>query len=410
MSGNYPLLLEKAARLYERHEAGRQDTFNVFSVLRSESDEVNLHSRFLAALLDYRRSPDKSRRNLEDFLDPGFLRSLGDDDKRSDAGSDIPNFEPDRMIVERESDNIDILIHDPYSEPRQAVVIENKIHAGDQPDQLKRYTEQLERRGYPRPHILVLYLTLDGHKASEDSAGGVAYKCVSYRELIDWLKRCQERACDVPALRESVAQYLHLVQKLTGMDFTEAYMNGLKELCLKDNNLVLVHDLKEAMVEAQISLLVKFWREIKCEMEKIQNLPKKEAQYSDITEKRIREFVTWKKNFGYHGLHYEFRGTATLGVEVGRANIYIGVRCHIDNKNEYENIKENLKGGKSPEECWPWWEWHPEDVNLKNPTRKNLELLADDCKRQKYAADIATRASEVWQKLQDAGLVQLPRQ
>ena len=410
MSGNYPLLLEKAARLYERHEAGRLDTFNVFSVLRSESDEVNLHSRFLAALLDYRKSPDKPRRNLGDFLDPEFLRSLGDDDKRSDVGGYIPNFEPDRMIVERESDNIDILIHDPYSKPKQAVVIENKIHAGDQPGQLRRYTKQLECRGYPRPHVLVLYLTLDGHEASEDSASGIAYTRVSYRELVPWLERCQERACDVPALRESIAQYLHLVRKLTGTDFTEAYMNELKELCLKDNNLVLVHDLKEAMVEAQISLLVKLWREIKCEMEKIQNPSMKEAQYSDITEKRIREFVTWKKNFGYHGLHYEFSGPATLGVEVGRANIYIGVRCHKGNEKEYENIERKLQGGKSPEECWPWWEWHPEDVNLKNPTRKNLELLADDCKRQKYAADIAACANKVWEMIQNAGLVQLPRQ
>ena len=39
-------LLKEAARLYEKHEAGRPEPFNVFSVLRSESDEVNLHSRF----------------------------------------------------------------------------------------------------------------------------------------------------------------------------------------------------------------------------------------------------------------------------------------------------------------------------------------------------------------------------
>ena len=405
MSGNYPLLLAEAACSYEKHEAGRQDTFNVFSVLRSESDEVNLHSRFLAALLDYRKSPGEPRRNLEDFL-----RSFVYDDKRPVVGGDTPRFEPG-MIVERESDNIDILIHDPHSKPKRAVVIENKIHAGDQPGQLKRYTGHLEDRGYPRPHVL--YLNLDGHEASEDSAGGVAYTPVSYEGLIPWLKRCQEYACDVPALRESVAQYLHLVQKLTGTDFTEAYMNGLKELCLKDNNLVLVHDLSKAMVEVQISLLVKLWKEIDCALrERIQNLPDWRAD-SDICMKRIGEFVKGKKNFGYHGLHYRFRDPATLGVEVGRANIYYGVKCHKGNKEEYKKIKETLQvqGGKSPEDCWPWWEWHPgDDVNLKNPNRESLELLADDCKRQKYAADIATRASEVWQKLQDAGLVQLPRQ
>ena len=60
-----------------------------------------------------------------------------------------------------------------------------------------------------------------------------------------------------PALRESVAQYLRLVGKLTGTNFSEAYMNDLKKLCLTDDNLVLFHDLGEAMVEAKISLLVK---------------------------------------------------------------------------------------------------------------------------------------------------------
>ena len=63
-NGAYRLLLEKATRIHERHEAGRRKPFNVFSVLRSEHDEVNLHSRFLAALLDHRQWPGESRDNL----------------------------------------------------------------------------------------------------------------------------------------------------------------------------------------------------------------------------------------------------------------------------------------------------------------------------------------------------------
>ena len=69
MNGTFRLLLEKAARLHDRHETGRREGFNVFTVLRSEHDEVNLHSRFLAAVLDHRQSPGESRENLKDFLD-----------------------------------------------------------------------------------------------------------------------------------------------------------------------------------------------------------------------------------------------------------------------------------------------------------------------------------------------------
>ena len=67
MNDAFRLLLEKAARLHDRYEAGRREPFNVFSVLRSEHDEVNLHSRFLAALLDHRQSPGQCRENLADF-------------------------------------------------------------------------------------------------------------------------------------------------------------------------------------------------------------------------------------------------------------------------------------------------------------------------------------------------------
>ena len=136
-------LLEKAGRLYERHEAGRPEPFNVFSVLRKESDEVHLHSRFLKALLDYRRSPDGPRENLRDFL------------KRLDnaqGGNYLQHLGPDRSGVDREFENIDILIRDQTT--MHAVVIENKIWAQDQPEQLKRYKEQLETgRLYSPPSL-----------------------------------------------------------------------------------------------------------------------------------------------------------------------------------------------------------------------------------------------------------------
>ena len=186
MSDNYRLLLSEAARLYEKHEAGRPDPFNVFSVLRKETDEVHLHSRFLHALLNYRPSPDNTRKNLADFL-----RSV----------VHIDNFDPDRATVCREKNYIDILIRDPSS--MQAVVIENKIEAGDQPQQLQRYAKEMKRQGYT-PHLL--YLTLYGHSPSEDSAGDLEYECISYKkDLPSWLKRCQKRSYDEPSLRESVA-------------------------------------------------------------------------------------------------------------------------------------------------------------------------------------------------------------
>ncbi len=383
MSDKYRLLLEKAARLYEKHEAGRPEPFNVFSVLRKETDEVHLHSPFLHALLDYRQLPDGLRKNLSDFL-----RSF-----------DVHNLDPDGATVEREIDDIDILIRDPSS--MQAVIIENKIGAGDQPGQLRRYAEQLKGQGYT-PHLL--YLTLDGHPSSEDSAGGLDYKCISYKDdLPPWLKRCQKRADDEPALRESVAQYLRLIEKLTGKDYSEAYMNDLKELCLKGDNLVLVHDLKEAMDEARVSLLQKLWQEIDCKLrEGISDLPDKSKDW-DISEERIRDYLTSKKNKELHDLCYTFGPDTSLGVQAS-SSICFGVRCpEKKNKDEHNKLKEALKGGRSTKN-WPWYKYTSTALNLKSPTRENLELLANEEKRHKYVEELVSGVGKLWERIKKAEL------
>ena len=392
MSDNYQLLLERAGRLYERHEAGRREPFNVFSVLRSTSDEVNLHSRFLHALLDYQKSPDADRRNLMDFL-------------HSVAGK--KDFKEEGIKVVRERDNIDILITN-NARPKQAIVIENKIWAGDPSRQLQRYFETLEARDFC--DIQLLYLTLDGHAPSKDSVDNLDdndYKTISYKDdLPPWLERCQKRAYDEPALRESVAQYLWLVQKLTGTDFSGAYMNELKELCLQNSNLILVHDLKEAMTEAHISLLQKLWCEIESALNvEIPDLPAKDENKSDISGKRIRHFVTASRNYQYHGLNYKLSSAASLGIIVENT-IYLCVGCNKEEcEKDYNELKEvckNINGSKPTQWC-PWWRYDDSGLDLKYPTRKNLEVLLNEEKRQEYAAEIARGLKEVWQVVEVAG-------
>ena len=387
MSDNYRLLLLEAARLYEKHEAGRPEPFNVFSVLRKETDEVHLHSRFLHALLNYRPAPDNPRKNLADFLH---------------SVVHIDNFDSDRATVERESNNIDILIRDHSS--MQAVVIENKIWARDQSQQLRRYAEQLKCQGYT-PYLL--YLTLYGTPPSEDRADGLEYECISYKEdLPPWLKRCQKRAYDEPALRESVAQYLHLIAKLTGTDYKEAYMTDLKELCLKDNNLVLLHDLHEAMDDARVSLLHKLWQEIACRLkEEITDLPEVFEEYSDITEEKIRDFVTSQKKIN-HGIWWKFGHRAFLCVEV-EDSIYFGVYCpKKESEDEYYRLKEALGKalGQSHSNEWYPWDRYASDLNLKKPTREHLKLLANEQERQSYVAEVVCSVGKLWRSINDADL------
>ena len=188
-------LLEEASLIAGRYDFGGPDSFNVFTVLRAERDEPNLHSRFLAALLDHRKSGDIHRRNLEDFL----VQVAGV------SGFGLPGAIVKREAVVKGYDRIDILISN--KEMNQAVVVENKIDAVDGPQQLQKYAKQLHEQGYDVP--ILLYLTLDGHRPSADSSGGHDVKCISYeKDLISWLQRCQERAVDEPAAGNDFPIYL----------------------------------------------------------------------------------------------------------------------------------------------------------------------------------------------------------
>lgn len=380
-------MLERAAGLYERHGSAESDGFNVFSVLRAESDEVNLHSRFLAALLRHRKSRDAPLRNLEDFL-----RSV----------VDIGDFRLDGVEIERERHGIDILIRNPTS--REAVVIENKIWARDQHRQLARYAEQMEKDGY-RVRCL-LYLTLDGSNPDEGSADGRAVTPVSYREIIPWLERCQERAYDEPAMRESVAQYIHLIRKLTDTDLKGAYMKALKELILENNNLVLVHDLSEAMFEAKVSLWTKFWEEIDAKARaSICGLPNRLGE-SLSSEKDIRAFLA--RNAGpllYVNIRFGFGKGASIGVQVEKDCMYFGVFCdkqnHPKEHRRLRNLTQGLNSDQKPNEWLPWYKYDSRKVNFKHPARHHLEMLADDEARAEYVGEIVDSLSMVWDKVRD---------
>ena len=376
MIDNYRLLLKQAALIYEKHEVGRKEPFNIFTILRKENDEVYLHSPFLTALLDY-QSSDTGRQNLKDFL-----QRVG-----------IEEFEQDDAKIRREYRNIDILISN--NTTKQAVVIENKIkeikYRRDEPQQLQRYHKILqEEEGYR--NIRLLYLTLDGHEPSEDSVGNLPYETISYRDdLLPWLRCCQMHACDEPELRESVAQYIHLIRKLTGTDFKEAYMDELKSLLFEDNNLVLAHDLNEAMTSMKKSLMQELWREIESALKK--KIP------SDPSSKTGSSIYY---NFGICG--------AKLGVD-SDPKIFFGVKCNGDDyQQEYDNLRcalEIMESGRSSK-GFPWWQYADGDLNLRDSPPEVIkqldQLLSNEEKRKKFADEIADGLKEVWEKIKKAGL------
>ncbi len=217
-------LFEKIGILNLRYEKLRDDNeFNVFSLLRNRYDEVNLHSRFIFELLN----PKGSHRLKTLFLEL-FLETL-----------QINNFDLTGVNVRKESGDIDILI----TSKNQAVIIENKIGAGDQYKQIERYYKNLKNKGDEK--IWIVYLTLNGHEPSTQSTGNLEKKLLedylitaSYEtDISEWLDKCIEKSARLPALRETLVQYQKLVQEITGNTMSMEQANELLELLSQDDNI-----------------------------------------------------------------------------------------------------------------------------------------------------------------------------
>ena len=192
----------------EKSNHGTND-FNVFSVLGLETKEVILHSKLLAELLN----PNGSHGMGSYFLS-SFLEKLNEELEIKFSLDEL-----DKTTIEIEKDTngkgrIDIFIET----PNDVIIIENKIYAGDQEKQLKRYNEFLsENFGEKTKHIL--YLTLYGTEPSEYSTGKIKdnfWKCISYDKTItEWLEQCRNNNNISDKIKIVIDQYLEVIDILT---------------------------------------------------------------------------------------------------------------------------------------------------------------------------------------------------
>jgi hypothetical protein len=129
---------------------------------------------------------------------------------------------------------IDILIED---NKNHAIIIENKIYANDQQEQLKRYSMFAEAK-YGKGNYEVFYLTLFGDDASEQSGQDVCYKSISYeKDIIAWLEKCACMAVYSPMVRETINQYINHLKSLTNQDMNTKNIEEIVQLLSRSENL-----------------------------------------------------------------------------------------------------------------------------------------------------------------------------
>ena len=180
------------------------DNFNIFRICGVNHYE-NTHSSILVELLSNNSSHSFDNRFLEAFIETLKKEKLVKNDF---------HFIVSNVQVFREYSTpfgrIDIFIKN----DSQCIIIENKIYADDQYEQLKRY-DAYAKSQFGENYVL-LYLTLWGDEAADHSGEGINYKPISYNHLIVyWLERCVEISARNSIIRETLIQYINHIKYLT---------------------------------------------------------------------------------------------------------------------------------------------------------------------------------------------------
>ena len=225
-------LLNEVRLIKEKSDAVLDATggrFNIFKILDVNQHE-NTHSKIIASFLN-----PNGKHGLKDLFLALFLCACFSDDELRDFEFNTKNA---KVITESfapaddKNGRIDILV----KSGAKGIIIENKFLAGDQPSQLKRYDEWARKNltaGYK-----ILYLTKDGHKASEQSGNGVDYTPISYKEeIIDWLEDCFSKSAAFPLVRETLVQYLNLIKHYMGRSMSAMTQKEIISLLGSEENI-----------------------------------------------------------------------------------------------------------------------------------------------------------------------------
>ena len=195
--------------------------FNLFTTLLKASNEVRLHSRFLSFLLNPNGEHCQGSLFLDLFLEKCGLAYFLDTSNTS---------------VFAEYKSIDLYLTDGNNH----IIIENKIWAGDQHKQIKRYIETIKKENKDidlTENLVVIYLSLDkknptdcslgdfkvagdflvqnNEKDSSENKEKCQFRNLLYKtEISQWLVESHKQVFNITNLSLAITQYQEVIERL----------------------------------------------------------------------------------------------------------------------------------------------------------------------------------------------------
>lgn len=339
----------------EKFERG--ENYNIFNDLGFMSDEVHLHSMFLANLLNPKGSHGQRGKFLE-----AFLKML----QKSFPAISADNLELDTAIasvgvekyIGRQTDSeggrIDIYLTD----GKHSIIIENKIYAGDQHHQMLRYWNYgMSQKGNDTEKSFVLiYLTLDGCSPSKESLGEDLKEndivCLSYKsDIRGWLDRCVELASRTPLVRETINQYISTIGILTNNVMENN--KDLFDILSKKENLDAIYDIvnnKNAVVNRIVN--EEFIPQLRI-LAKSKGFSMGDGCIENWFEKSYTGLSFYNPQWKYLKLAFEFehRGLGRL-IFGFRTKDEDGVKR--EDVKDWEKVQKNYSTKDVNNQCWIW--------------------------------------------------------
>lgn len=208
-------LLEKVIAITRKYDSTVPgDQFNIFKVLKIEWKEVLTHTPFLREMLNPRGSHGQGSVYLQLFAEATGITDL---DYESCVINSRDIYVGGINSDKTEGGLIDILIRDKNA---RCIIIENKIGAPEQPNQMLRYFNYA-KTNLGASSFKLVYLTLEGGRPTKWSTGSdlrenVHYRCIAYSStVLHWLERCEAKSHALPTIRAAFTQYIDLIKYLT---------------------------------------------------------------------------------------------------------------------------------------------------------------------------------------------------
>ncbi|HHB95006.1 MAG TPA: hypothetical protein ENK88_07655 [Campylobacterales bacterium] len=377
---------KKFKELKKRQKNRGLNDFNLLTTVLKYSDELRLHSRVIVEFLNPKGSHYQEDLFLEIFLDVIGLE---------DWGLDLSI-----VRIYREYKDIDIYITD----GQKHIIIENKVHAVDQPCQLIRYINTIVSENeesliisgnmqIDNSNLRVFYLSPRAKKVPQghalDKDGYIyfkdeeklikcdktlklyraKYKKISYQnEIINWLERSKLEVKNIINLNESIKQYIDVVKKVN-KTYKGEIVTLKEHVKNKDIDLNLVLDIQKDIPILLGEYLCEIFEQEIDGFKSVNDEVKVYHKNLIYTKKRCQDWFREKdRDFGSF---YKIDNNKLLLIFVGKERIHFGIIKHHNFKLQ-TYLKDEFSIPILTYRNWQKIKWYSKSYSLKN----NINILS----------------------------------